>query len=70
MSDAPIRFITDDARGFVAREIRRQAAYDGIILDPPKYGRGPKGETWRIEDHLIPLLRQCRPIYCRMTHCF
>ena len=56
--DAPIRFITDDASGFVAREIRRQRAYDGVIMDPPKYGRGPKGETWRIEEDLCPLLRQ------------
>tara|TARA_B100000989_G_scaffold293434_1_gene270830 strand:+ start:497 stop:1429 length:933 start_codon:yes stop_codon:yes gene_type:complete len=56
--DAPIRFITDDASGFVAREIRRQRAYDGIIMDPPKYGRGPKGETWRIEEDLRPLLSQ------------
>lgn len=55
---APIRFITDDASGFVAREIRRQREYDGIILDPPKYGRGPKGETWRIEEDLSPLLQQ------------
>ncbi len=56
--DAPIRFITDDANGFVAREIRRQRTYDGIIMDPPKYGRGPKGETWRIEENLRPLLQQ------------
>ena len=56
--DEPIRFITDDASGFVAREIRRQRAYDGIIMDPPKYGRGPKGETWRIEEDLRMLLRQ------------
>ena len=55
--DAPIRFITDDASGFVAREIRRQRTYDGVIMDPPKYGRGPKGETWRIEEDLRPLLR-------------
>ena len=56
--DAPIRFITDDANEFVAREIRRQRTYDGIIMDPPKYGRGPKGEIWRIEEDLHPLLRQ------------
>ena len=56
--DAPIRFITDDASGFVSREIRRQRTYDGIIMDPPKYGRGPKGETWRIEEDLSPLLQQ------------
>ena len=58
LQDAPIRFITDDASGFVARELRRQRTYDGIIMDPPKYGRGPKGETWRIEDDLRPLLQQ------------
>ena len=58
LEDSPIRFITDDASGFVAREIRRQRAYDGIIMDPPKYGRGPSGETWRIEEGLRPLLGQ------------
>jgi 23S rRNA (cytosine1962-C5)-methyltransferase len=58
MQDAPIRFITDDASAFVAREARRQRMYDGIIMDPPKYGRGPKGETWRIENDLTPLLQQ------------
>ena len=58
LQDAPIRFITDDASGFVGRELRRQRTYDGIIMDPPKYGRGPKGETWRIEDDLRPLLQQ------------
>ena len=56
LEDSPIRYITDDASGFVAREIRRQRAYDGIIMDPPKYGRGPSGETWRIEEGLRPLL--------------
>ena len=59
MQEAPIRFITDDAVSFVDRELRRQKRYDGIILDPPKYGRGPKGEFWRIEDHLAPLLQKC-----------
>ena len=58
LQDAPIRFITDDASGFVAREISRQRTYDGIIMDPPKYGRGPSGETWRIEEGLRPLLEQ------------
>ena len=56
LQDAPIRFITDDAKGFVSREIRRQRAYDGVIMDPPKYGRGPNGENWRIEEDLQPLL--------------
>ena len=59
MQEAPIRFITDDATSFVDRELRRQKRYDGVILDPPKYGRGPKGEFWRIEDHLAPLLQKC-----------
>lgn len=62
MEDAPIRFITDDATSFVDRELRRQKRYDGIILDPPKYGRGPKGEVWRIEEHLVPLLKKCRQL--------
>ena len=58
IQDAPIRFISDDASGFVAREVRRQREYDGVILDPPKYGRGPKGEAWRIEENLSSLLYQ------------
>jgi len=62
LEKAPIRFITDDATGFVDREIRRKRSYDGIILDPPKYGRGPKGEFWKIEDHLTPLLAKCRQL--------
>ena len=59
MHHAPIRFITDDVTSFVDRELRRDKRYDGIILDPPKYGRGPKGEFWRIENHLTPLLQKC-----------
>lgn len=62
MQDAPVRFITEDAGRFVEREIRRGRHYDGIILDPPKYGRGPKGERWRIESDLVPLLQGCRQI--------
>ncbi len=48
--DAPIRWLVDDCRKFVERELRRGNVYDGIIMDPPSYGRGPKGETWVIED--------------------
>jgi 23S rRNA (cytosine1962-C5)-methyltransferase len=59
MASAPIRWIADDAHTFVKREIRRQRRYDGIILDPPKFGRGPNGETWRLEDHLPALLTDC-----------
>lgn len=49
MADRPIRWIVDDAAKFVAREVRRERRYDGILLDPPKYGRGPDGECggWR-----------------------
>ena len=52
----PIRFLVEDALNFVKREIRRNNKYDGIILDPPKYGRGPNGEKWKIEDNLLNLL--------------
>ena len=59
LSEAPIRWIADDAHTFVKREIRREKRYDGIILDPPKFGRGPKDETWRLEEDLSALLRDC-----------
>ena len=60
MSDRPIRWIVDDAAKFTAREVRRGRRYDGIILDPPKYGRGPEGEVWKLEEKLAPLLADCR----------
>ena len=50
LSDAPIRYIVDDCKKFVEREIRRGNKYDGIIMDPPSYGRGPTGEVWKIEE--------------------
>jgi 23S rRNA (cytosine1962-C5)-methyltransferase len=56
----PIRWLVDDAAKFVAREIRRGRRYEGIILDPPKFGRGPGGEVWRLEEHLAPLVGACR----------
>ncbi len=56
LSDAPIRWLVDDCVKFVEREIRRGNAYDGIIMDPPSYGRGPKGEIWKIEDNVFPLI--------------
>ncbi|MCB1537505.1 MAG: class I SAM-dependent methyltransferase [Rhodospirillales bacterium] len=59
LGDAPIRWICEDARKFVAREIRRGNTYDGILLDPPKYGRGADGEVWRFESDIAPLLRDC-----------
>ena len=62
MSDRPIRWIVDDAAKFVAREVRREKRYDGILLDPPKYGRGPEGEIWRLEEHLPELIANCRQL--------
>lgn len=60
MQDRPIRWLVDDAAKFVAREVRRGRRYDGIILDPPKYGRGPDGEIWRLEEGLPGLIADCR----------
>jgi 23S rRNA (cytosine1962-C5)-methyltransferase len=62
MADKPIRWIVDDARKFTAREVRRGRRYDGILLDPPKFGRGPEGEVWRLEEDLAPLLADCRAL--------
>lgn len=59
MEDRPIRWLTDDAAKFTAREVRRGKRYDGIILDPPKFGRGPEGEVWRLEEHLPGLVADC-----------
>jgi hypothetical protein len=55
----PVRWLVDDAAKFTAREVRRGRRYDGIILDPPKFGRGPEGEVWRLEDHLPGLVHDC-----------
>jgi 23S rRNA (cytosine1962-C5)-methyltransferase len=59
MAERPIRWLTDDAAKFTAREVRRGRRYDGIILDPPKFGRGPDGEVWRLEEHLPGLVTDC-----------
>ena len=60
MEGRPVRWIVDDAAKFTAREVRRGRRYDGIILDPPKFGRGPEGEVWRLEEHLPGLVGDCR----------
>jgi len=60
MDQRPVRWIVDDAAKFAAREVRRGRRYDGIILDPPKFGRGPEGEVWRLEEHLPGLVADCR----------
>ncbi len=57
LSDAPIRWLVDDCVKFVEREIRRGNTYDGIIMDPPSYGRGPKGEIWKIEESVYPFIK-------------
>jgi 23S rRNA (cytosine1962-C5)-methyltransferase len=59
LADRPVRWLTEDARKWVQREARRGAAYDGIILDPPKFGRGPGGEIWRLLDDLPELIAVC-----------
>ena len=59
LEDKPIRWICEDARRYVQREVRRGSRYDGIILDPPKYGRGPDGEVWRLFENLPELAALC-----------
>ncbi len=59
LEGAPIRWICEDARKYVQRELRRGSRYDGIILDPPKYGRGPAGEVWRLYDDLPAMVAAC-----------
>jgi len=59
LENAPIRYIVDDCVKFVEREIRRGNKYDGIIMDPPSYGRGPKGEVWNIETSIHPFIKLC-----------
>ena len=62
LKDAPIRWLVDDCVKFVEREIRRGNHYDSIIMDPPSYGRGPKGEIWKIEESVYPLVQLCSQI--------
>ena len=62
LADRPVRWIVDDCLKFVEREIRRGHKYDGIILDPPSYGRGPGGELWHLEEMLYPFMEKCAQI--------
>jgi 23S rRNA (cytosine1962-C5)-methyltransferase len=62
LEQKPIRWILDDAQKFAAREVRRERHYDGILLDPPKFGRGPKGEVWELFRDLPEMLRLCRAL--------
>ena len=59
LADRPIRWIPEDAMKFCQREVKRGNQYDAVILDPPRYGHGPKGEPWKINEHLLPLLELC-----------
>ena len=59
LSDRPVRWIVDDCKKFVEREIRRGVRYDGIVMDPPSYGRGPGGEVWKLEDSVFDLVSLC-----------
>lgn len=60
--DKPVRWIVDDVVKFIQKEVRREKKYDGIIMDPPSFGRGGSGEIWKIEDHLLNLLFDCRKV--------
>jgi len=62
MEQAPIRWLLDDAFKFVAREVRRQRQYEAILLDPPSFGRGPKGEIWKVEQQIVTLLENLRSL--------
>lgn len=64
LADAPIRWIVDDCVKFVEREIRRGNKYDAIIMDPPSYGRGPKGEIWKIEEKIHSFINLCSQLLC------
>ncbi len=59
LEEAPVRWILDDARAFVEREIKRGRVYDGIIMDPPAFGHGAEKEVWKIEEHFLPLVKDC-----------
>ena len=62
LKDKPVRWIVEDARAFVEREIRRGRQYDGIIMDPPSFGHGPESELWKIEEHFLPLVESCKKL--------
>ena len=62
LEERPIRWIVDDCQKFVEREIRRESFYDAIIMDPPSYGRGPRGEVWKLEDCIYSLVDLCTQV--------
>ncbi|MBE6823752.1 MAG: SAM-dependent methyltransferase [Ruminococcaceae bacterium] len=70
LSDRPVRWLVDDCMKFVAREQRRGNKYDGLIMDPPSYGRGPGGEVWKLEEQLYSFLELCSTILSDDAHFF
>lgn len=62
LGDKPVRYIVDDCKKFVEREIKRGNFYDAIIMDPPSYGRGPSGEMWKIEENLFDFVKLCKKV--------
>jgi len=70
LGNAPIRWLVDDCVKFVEREIRRGNKYDGIIMDPPSYGRGPKGEIWQMEDSIYAFIQQCTQLLSKDSQFF
>lgn len=69
LEKAPIRWIVEDARKFVAREVRRGRTYHIILIDPPKFGRGPGGEVWELFEHVAPLMTDCAALLDRRASC-
>ena len=65
LEERPIRWLVDDAFKFVQREVRRGSQYDGLVLDPPKFGRGPQGQVWELFESLPALLADCRALLVR-----
>lgn len=70
MEDLPIRWLLDDAFKFVSREIRRGRTYDALLLDPPSFGRGPKGEVWKVEEQIVEFLQNLRRLLSDQPLCF
>lgn len=62
LEERPVRYIVDDCKKFVRREIRRGRKYDAVVMDPPSYGRGPNGEMWKLENELFPLVTLCAEV--------
>ncbi len=70
LEDRKIRWLVDDVKEFVSREVRRGSLYDGLILDPPSYGKGEKKQVWKIESDLMPLLRELKKIFSSSPRSF